>query len=112
MNGNNNKKPKLYFYKADENIMKDSIDMGFDDYGKIYIQQNTLTGFAKDRIYRYDLKARKLLWNYSFNNNSIGDSYLLHNGKWVVSTRNKMPAELLNVLTLPFSNFYETNNIL
>ena len=112
MSGNGNKKPKLYFYKPDENIMKDSIDLGFDDYGKIYIHGNTLTGLANDRIYSYDLKKKKLLWNYAFNNNSIGDSYLLHNGKWIVNTSNKIPAELPNILALPFKNFYETNKIL
>ncbi len=112
MRGNSNKKPKLYFYNPDKNIMTDSIDMGFNDYGRIYIQQNILTGFANNRIYSYDLKKGKLLWNYTFNNNSIGSSCLLHNGKWVVNTNNKMPAELSNVIALPFNNFHEANNIL
>ncbi len=112
MRGNSNKKPKLYFYNPDKNIMTDSIDMGFNDYGRIYIQQNILTGFANNRIYSYDLKKGKLLWNYAFNNNSIGSSCLLHNGKWVVNTNNKMPAELSNVIALPFNNFHEANNIL
>jgi hypothetical protein len=112
MRGNGNKKPKLYFYKPDENMMKDSIDLGFDDYGKIYMKENILTGFANNRIYRYDLKNKKLLWNYSFSNNSIADSYLLHNGKWVIHMSNNLPAELPDVLALPFKNFYEANNIL
>ncbi|MEP7318024.1 MAG: hypothetical protein ABI921_04775, partial [Panacibacter sp.] len=88
MRGNEIKKPKLYFYRPDENKMKDSIDLGFEDYGKIYIQQNILTGFANNRIYSYDLKRRKLLWNYSFANNSIGESFMLPNGKFVVNTGN------------------------
>jgi len=112
MSGTGNKKPKLYFYTPGENTMKDSIDLGFDDYGKIYIRENTLTGFANNRIYSYGLKKKKLLWNYSFSNNSIGDSYLLQNGKWVVNTSNKIPPELPNVLALPFKNFYEANNML
>jgi hypothetical protein len=112
MRGNSIKKPKLFFYKPDENIMTDSIDMGFDDYGKIYLQQNILTGFANNRIYSYDLKKRNLLLNYAFNNNSIGGSFLLHNGKWVVNTANKIPVELSNVVALPFNNFHEANNIL
>ena len=112
MRENGNKKPKLYFYKPDENMMKDSIDLGFDDYGKIYMKENILTGFANNKIYRYDLKNKKLLWNYSFSNNSIADSYLLHNGKWVINTSNKIPAEVPDVLALPFKNFYEANNIL
>ena len=112
MRGNEIKKPKLYFYRPEENKMKDSIDLGFDDYGKIYIQQNILTGFANNRIYSYDLKQRKLLWSNSFVNNSIGESFMLPNGKFVVNTGNAIPSELTNISVLHFNIYCSANGVL
>lgn len=112
MRGNILKKPKLYFYRPKENIMKDSIDLGFDDYGKIYIQQNILTGFANNRIYSYDLKQRKLLLNYPFPNNSIGESFILPTGRFVVNTGNAIPSALTNISVLNFNIYGSANGVL
>jgi hypothetical protein len=112
MKATGNKKPKLYFYQPEKNTMTDSVYLGFDDYGKIFIQNNELTGFANNRIYRYDLKQRRLLFNYSFQNNSIIQSYRLQNGRYIINTRSKIPNELSNAITLPYDNYFEANNVL
>ena len=38
--------------------MTDSIDLGFDNYGQVFIDRNTLTGIAYNRIYSIDLKTK------------------------------------------------------
>jgi len=106
------RKPKLYFYDPPSNVMKDSIDLGFGDYGKIYIQNNLLTGIANNRIYSYDLKEKKLIFNYSFPANAIPGSYLLHNGTFLLISSVKLPADLKHFANIGLGSLYESSNAL
>jgi hypothetical protein len=106
------RKPKLYFYDPSLNSMKDSVDLGFDDYGKIYVQNNILTGIVNNRIYSFDLKQKKLLFNYSFSNNSIAGSYLLRNGTFLVIGSVKLPAKLKHFATINLGSLHESSNAL
>lgn len=103
------RKPKLYFYDPSSNKMKDSIDLGFSNYGLIFVQKNILTGIANDRIYSVDLATKKLLWNYEVQGNLSG-ARLLHDGRFVVCTKAKLPPELKNFIALPVANYLEANN--
>jgi len=111
MRSKGKKKPKLYFYDPMRNAMVDSIDTGFENYGKIFIRQGILTGVADNRIYSIALKEKKLLWNYTFAS-PINGSYMLHNGRFVVNTNAKMPPELKQFITLPVASYHEANNVL
>lgn len=106
------RKPKLYFYDAASNAMKDSIDLGFADYGKIYTQNNILTGIANNRIYSLDLKQRKLIYNYTFPVNSIPGSYLLRNGTFLIIGSVKLPPDLKHFATINLGSLYESSNAL
>lgn len=110
MRSTGTRKPKLYFYDPTSNAMKDSIDLGFDAYGKIYIQNNILTGVANNRIYSFDLAKRKLIYNYSFPANSISGSCLLHNGTFLLISSIKIPAELKHFANINLGSLYETEN--
>lgn len=111
MKSKGKKKPKLYFYDPARNIMIDSIDAGFENYGKIFIDKDILTGVAENRIYSIALKEKKLLWNYTFTS-PVNGSYMLHDGRFVVSTASKMPTELRQFIVLPVANYHEANNVL
>jgi len=106
------RKPKLYFYDPPSNVMKDSIDLGFGDYGKIYSQNNLLTGIANNRIYSYDLKENKLIFNYSFQANTIPGSYLLHNGTFLLISSVKLPVDLKHFENIGLGSLYESSNAL
>lgn len=111
MKSKGKKKPKLYFYDPVRNSMVDSIDAGFENYGKIFIQKGVLTGVAENRIYSIALKEKKLLWSYTVNN-PVNGSYMLHDGRFVVSTNSKLPPELKQFIALPVANYHEANNVL
>ncbi|CAN5418445.1 hypothetical protein BH10BAC2_BH10BAC2_18330 [soil metagenome] len=111
MKSKGKKKPKLYFYDPVRNSMVDSIDAGFENYGKIFIQKGVLTGVAENRIYSIALKGKKLLWNYTFNN-PVNGSYMLHDGRFVVNTTSKLPPELKQFIALPVASYHEANNVL
>ncbi|MBG9376998.1 hypothetical protein I5907_12205 [Panacibacter sp. DH6] len=101
--------PKLYFYHPGLNKMTDSIDLGFRNYGLIFIQKNVLTGIADNHIYSVDLTTKKLLWNYEIAGN-ISGAKLLHNGRFVVCTSATLPAALTNFTALPVASYLEANN--
>lgn len=105
------KKPKLYFYDPAKNKMTDSIDLGFDNYGQVFIDKNTLTGIAYNRIYSIDLKQKKLLWNYTLSS-TVNEAYRLHDGSFVLNTAAQIPPELKQFRWVHAGNFYEANNIL
>lgn len=111
MKSKGKKKPKLYFYDPVRNNMVDSIDAGFENYGKIFIHEGILTGVAENRIYSIALKEKKLLWNYAVNN-PINGSYMLHDGRFVVNTTAKLPPELKQFIALPVASYHEANNVL
>ncbi len=104
-------KPKLYFYDPAKNTMVDSIDAGFDNYGKVFIDQNKLTGIAGNRIYSIALTEKKLLWNYTLTS-PVNEAYRLHDGRFVINTAAQLPPQLKQFIPLPVANFYEANNIL
>ena len=91
--------------------MTDSIDLGFDNYGQVFIDRNTLTGIAYNRIYSIDLKTKKLLWNYLLSS-TVNEAYRLHDGRFVLNTAAQIPAALKQFTWIHAGNFYEANNIL
>lgn len=101
------KKSKLYFYDPSANKMTDSLDLGFDDYGKIFLSGNTLIGIARNRVYKLDLSTKKLITTYSFAKNSIADAFMLSNGKIIINTANKIPEDFWPVVNLHYSNYCE-----
>lgn len=105
------KKPKLYFYDPARNTMTDSLDFGFDNYGQVFIDKNTLTGIAYNRMYSIDLKTKKLLWNYMLTS-PVNEAYRLHDGRFVVNTAAQIPPQLKQFIVVHAGNFYETNNVL
>ncbi len=105
------KKSKLYFYDPALDKMVDSIDSGFDDYGKIYIKGNILTGIANDRIYRIDIVSKKIMENFVFPKSSIKDSYRLSSGKYIITTSQQIPQNFQPSVALPYTNYLETNGL-
>ena len=59
MNNVYGKRPKLYFYNSLTNKMADSLDLGYNDYGKIRVEGDILYGIANDRVYKLDLSAKE-----------------------------------------------------
>ncbi len=112
MNNQYGKIPKLYFYNSINNKMTDSLDLGYDDYGKIQVKGDELYGIANDRIYRLNLLEKKILETYSYPKNSITDAYFLSNGSAIVNTRNKIPPSILKTISLPYSNYFEANGLI
>lgn len=104
--GGNN--AKLYFYNSLLNNMVDSLDLGFNDYGKINITGNILTGIANDRIYKLDLSTKKIIQNFSFQKNSILYSQTLSNGTILVKTQNQLPENFAKFINLPYTGYYES----
>ncbi|QEC65886.1 hypothetical protein FRZ67_00680 [Panacibacter ginsenosidivorans] len=105
------KKSKIYFYDPALNKMVDSIDLGFNNYGKILIQNNMLTGVADNKIYRISLPDKKLQWSYTLSN-TINGFFLLSNGRFVINTVSVLPAALKDFISLPINNYYEANSVL
>lgn len=101
--------PKLYFYDPQQNIMRDSLQFGFDDYGKIYIKGNILTGISRNRIYSVNLSEKKIIKNFAFAPNSILGSYQLTDGYITVNTRNNIPKEMTDLIQLPYTIACENN---
>jgi hypothetical protein len=105
------KQSKIYYYDPAINKMVDSIDLGFNNYGKILIQNNILTGVADNRIYRISLPDKKLLWSYTLSS-TINGFFQLNNGRFVISTASPLPPALKEFISLPIYHYYEANNIL
>ncbi len=103
--------PKLYIYNSRLNSMTDSMNLGFNDYGKIYVKGDTLTGICKNRVYRVNLTGKKLLSNQVLGENTIAGSFLLSNGKIVVNTREHLSA-FPGCVSLPYNVVYENNGML
>ena len=91
--------------------MVDSMDAGFDNYGQIFIDKNTLTGVAYNRVYSIALNEKKLLWNYTLSS-PVNEAYHLHDGRYVINTAGKMQPQLKQFIPLPVANFYEAGNVL
>jgi hypothetical protein len=102
---------KLYFYDPSLNKMVDSINAGFDDYGSVYINKNTLTGVANNRIYKLNLLTRKVTEMYSYPKNSIRGSFMLSNGTLLVNSTQQIPPAFCSSVSLPYTNFHEANGI-
>ena len=109
MNNQYGKKPKLYFYNSASNKMTDSLDLGYEDYGKIQVKGDILFGIAKDRVYKLNLSEKKILETYSLPKNSITDSYFLSNRSAIVNTKNKIPPSIIKTIYLTYSNYCEVN---
>lgn len=112
MRATGTKKPKLYIYDPSLNKMVDSIDAGFNSYGLVFVQNNIVTGVANNRIYAVSLNDKKLLYNYSFADNSISGAYLLHDGRIAVNSSVPLPATLTNFVVVRLGNYLESNNML
>lgn len=111
MKATGNRKPKLYIYDPALNKMADSIDLGLDDYGQVFIENNILTGFAGNRMYSVTLKDKKLLWKYILTG-PVNEAFRLHDGRFVVNTAAPLPVQLRHYIVLPYRNFYEANRVL
>jgi len=101
---------KLYFYNSINNTMADSLNFGFADYGKIYINGNILTGIANDRVYKIDLAAKKLIANIPYNPKSNVRSCMLSDGSLIMNTTNNIPASFAKVIKMNEANYWETSN--
>ncbi|MEP6512280.1 MAG: hypothetical protein ABJA79_00330 [Parafilimonas sp.] len=101
--------PKLYFYQPSLNKMIDSIDFGFDDYGKIYVVNDILIGIVHNRVYKVNLQTKKLIDSYSFSSGSNKNSFMMADKKIIISTVNKISASFWPVITLPYNDFCELN---
>ncbi len=97
----------LWFYDPQKNRMTDSIDVGFDDYGKLYLNKNLLTGIANDRIYMYDLAKNKLIKNFTFPKNSISNSFETKDGKMFIHSNQVLPPGLTGFYLLPYNEMIE-----
>jgi len=109
MNNNTGKKPKLYFYNSLTNKMADSTDLGYDDYGKILVENDILYGIANDRVYKVNLTRKEIMEAYSYPKNSIRGAYFLSNGKAIVNTSNRIPSSILQAIPLSYHDYYEAN---
>lgn len=109
MNNQYGKNPKLYFYNSLNNKMTDSLDLGYEDYGKIQVKGDVLYGIANNRIYKLNLAEKKILETYSYPKNSITDAYFLSDGSAIINTRNKIPPSIFKTIYLSYSNYCEAN---
>ena len=97
---------------SSKNKIVDSIDAGFDDYGKIYVKENSLIDITNNRVYNFDLQAKKLIGNQVFPKNSFGKSLMLSNGKIRVATSKNIPESLFPCVLIPdhhYHDFIEVN---
>ena len=97
---------------SSKNKLVDSIDAGFDDYGKIYVKENSLIDITNNRVYNFDLQAKKLIGNQVFPENSFGKSLMLSNGKILVATSKNIPETLFPCISIPdhhYHDFIEVN---
>jgi len=102
----------LWFYDPEKNRMTDSINLGYDDYGKLYIEKNLLTGIAQDRIYQFDLNKKVLIYNFSFPQNTIAQSFQLSYGKKLVHSKLPLPKELSAFYLFPYNEMVEINGVI
>lgn len=88
-------KGKIYVYDYAKNIMSDSINLNFTDYGNIYIIANNIIGVANNKIYVYDLSKKQLTNAVNYPENSIVFSKQLPSGAVLVKSNNiQLPVNL------------------
>lgn len=109
MNNRFGKKPKLYFYNSLTNKMADSLDLDYDDYGRILVKDDILYGIANDRIYQVNLSRKEIMEASSYPKNSITAAYFLSNGKAIINTRNRLLSSIVPVIPLSYEDYYEAN---
>jgi hypothetical protein len=101
--------PKIYRYEPLTNTMIDSINLGYADYGKIYVVDSLLIGIANNRIYKYNIATKTVVESYTYAANSITDSYMIEDGRIIINTTNTLPASFWRFTKLKYSNYYEAN---
>lgn len=56
---------KLFIYDTELRTLTDSINLGFTNYGKIYIVGDMLIGVASNKLYKVNLSTKQLIYSYT-----------------------------------------------
>lgn len=102
------KNPRLYFYDSRINKMVDSLDLGYADYGKIFVQGDVLFGVANDRVYKINLPEKKVLEVHQYPPKSISNQFFLSNGTLILTTKNEVPPSFCKTVQLNFRDYFQT----
>lgn len=103
--------PKLYFYDVKTNSMTDSLDFGFNTYGKLYLKGDVLTGISSDHIYQVNLRNKQLL-QQDFLTGYVFYSIMLSDGRIAVNTYKSMPKGYADFVYIPYEDCYVGGNYL
>jgi hypothetical protein len=105
--------PKIYVYRSTTNTMVDSIDLGYDNYGSLFVWGDKLIGITPNRIYKYDLAAKHLIDSRIYADNSISTAFMLTDGRIIINTANTLPSAFFwQFIQKPYNfsgGYYEFN---